>query len=306
MAVWSQSGASMSDKHTDSKLEKLETELLLEGVLRYYGYDFRDYESGAVRRRIREAMLAGRVSTISRFQERMLHEPAFLERFVRAFSKTGLSMFCEPGFYRAFRTKVIPQLRTYPFVRIWHAGCSTGEEVYSLAILLQEENISQRTRIYATDLSEEVVRQARTGSFSASAADAFAENYLKAGGRGSLTDYFKKKGRRLLIDASLKKNIVFSEHNLATDGSFNEFQVIICRDVLGNFNHKLRERAGRLIYDSLSHFGILALGAKESLDELPYEDDYAELDREGCLYQKHGSTVISAVGGMEEKEAQRV
>ncbi len=296
----------MSDKHTDSKLEQLETDLLLEALLRYYGYDFRDYEPGAVRRRIREAMLARRVTTISRFQERILREPAFLERFVRSFSRTGLSMFSTLDFYQAFRTKVVPQLRTYPFVRIWHAGCSTGEEVYSLAILLEEENLNQRTRIYATDLSEEVVRQARAGSFPASAADGFAGNYLKAGGKGSLKDYFKKKGRRLLIDTSLKKNIVFSEHNLATDGSFNEFQVIVCRDVLGSFNHKLRERAGRLIYDSLSHFGILALGAKESLDELPYEDDYAELDREGCLYQKHGSTVISAAGDMEEKEAQRV
>jgi chemotaxis protein methyltransferase CheR len=295
----------MSDKHVDSKLEQLETDLLLEAMLRYYGYDFRDYEASAVRRRIREGMLAGRISTISRFQERMLHEPAFLARFVRAFSKTGLSMFSDPGFYQAFRTKVVPQLRTYPFVRIWHAGCSTGEEVYSLAILLQEENISQRTRIYATDLSEEVIRQARTGSYQASTRDEFADNYLKTGGTQSLSDYFKKRGNRLVIDPSLKKNIVFSEHNLATDGSFNEFQVIVCRDVLGNFNQKLRERVGRLIYDSLSRFGILALGAKESLDELPYEDHYASLDGEGCLYQKHGSSVISAIAGAEAKGAQR-
>ena len=294
----------MSDKHVDSKLEQLETDLLLEAVLRYYGYDFRDYEPSAVRRRIREAMLAGRVSTISRFQEKVLHEPAFRERFLQGFSKTGVSMFCEPGFYQAFRTKVVPQLRTYPFVRIWHAGCSTGEEVYSLAILLEEENLNQRTRIYATDLSEEVVRQARAGSFRASAADEFQENYLKAGGTRSLSDYFKKKGKRLLIDPSLKKNIVFSEHNLATDGSFNEFQVVVCRDVLGNFNHKLRERVGRLIYDSLSRFGVLALGARESIEELPYENDYALLDGEGCLYQKHGSNVISAIAGAAATESQ--
>jgi chemotaxis protein methyltransferase CheR len=295
----------MSDKRTDTKLEQLETDLLLEAVLRYYGYDFRDYEPSAVRRRIREAMLAGRVSTISRFQERVLHEPAFLARFLRAFSKTGLSMFCDPGFYQAFRTKVVPQLRTYPFIRIWHAGCSTGEEVYSLAILLQEENIDKRTRIYATDLSEEVVRQARRGIFRASAADQFAENYVKAGGTRSLSDYFKKKGNRLVIEPSLKKNIVFSEHNLATDGSFNEFQVIFCRDVLGNFNHKLRERVGRLIYDSLSRFGVLALGAKESLEGLPYEDRYALLEGEGCLYQKHVSSVTGAIAGAEATEAQR-
>jgi len=295
----------MSDKHTDSKLEQLETDLLLEAVLRYYGYDFRDYEPSAVRRRIREAMLAGRVATISRFQERVLREPAFLARFVRAFSRTEISMFSDPGFYQTFRTKVVPQLRTYPFVRIWHAGCSTGEEVYSLAILLEEESINQRTRIYATDLSEEAVRQARKASFPASASDELAENYLKEGGKRSLSDYFKKKGNRLLIDPALKKNIVLSEHNLATDGSFNEFQVIVCRDVIGNFNYKLRERVGRLIYDSLSQFGFLALGAKESLDELPYRDQYALLEGAGCLYQKNGSSLHVAIAGAEAKEAQR-
>jgi chemotaxis protein methyltransferase CheR len=295
----------MTDKHLDNKLEQLETDLLLEAVLRYYGYDFRDYEPAAVRRRIRETMLAARVSTISRFQEKILRGPAFLERFLRAFSRTGLSMFCEPGFYQSFRTRVIPHLRTYPFVRIWLAGCSTGEEVYSLAILLEEENINQRTRIYATDLSEEVVRQAHAGSFRATAMNEFAENYLKAGGNHSLSDYVTKKGSRVLIDPSLKKNIVFSEHNLATDGSFNEFQVIVCRDVLGNFNHKLKERAGRLIYDSLSRFGILALGAKESLDELPYESHYTLLDGDGCLYQKHGAGVTSVSAGARATEARR-
>jgi chemotaxis protein methyltransferase CheR len=233
----------------------------------------------------------------------VLHEPAFIERFLRSFCGAGLSMFSDADFYQAFRTKVVPQLKTYPFVRIWHAGCSTGEEVYALAILLQEENIGQRTRIYATDLSEEAVAEARLGSFRAAAADEFAGNYLKAGGKGSLSEYFKRKGRRLLVDPSLKKNIVFSEHNLATDGSFNEFQVIICRGILGNFNHRLRERVGRLIYDSLSRFGVLALGANESLDAFPYEDTYAVLDAEACLYQKHGSDVISAIAGVEAKEA---
>ena len=295
----------MSDRHIDNKLEQLETDLLLEAVLRYYGHDFRDYDPTAVRRRIRETMLAARVPTVSRLQEKMLRDPMFLKRFLRAFSRTGLSMFCEPGFYRLFRTKVVPQLRTYPFVRIWLAGCSTGEELYSLAILLQEEDMNQRTRIYATDLSEEVVKQAHAGSYRASAMDEFAENYLHAGGNRSLSDYVKKKGSRLLIDSSLKKNIVFSEHNLATDGSFNEFQVIVCRDVLGIFNHKLKERAGRLIYESLSRFGFLALGANEALDELPYERHYTLLEGDGCLYQKHGAGVISVFAGAQATEAQR-
>ena len=295
----------MSDKRADGKLEQLETDLLLEAVLRYYGYDFRDYEPSAVRRRIREVMLASRCLTVSRFQDKVLREPAFLERFLRAFSRTGLSMFCEPGFYQSFRERVVPLLKTYPFTRIWLAGCSTGEEVYSLAIVLEEEEINQRARIYATDLSEEVVREAHAGSFRASMRDEFAENYLKAGGKRSMSDYLKKKGSRLLIDPALKKNIVFSEHNLATDGSFNEFQVIVCRDVLGNFNHRLRERAGRLIYDSLSHFGVLALGAKESLNELPYENDYARLEGEGCFYQKNGSSMISTFVGARSTKAQQ-
>jgi chemotaxis protein methyltransferase CheR len=293
----------MSDKHVGTKLEELETDLLLEAVLRYYGYDFRDYELSAVRRRIREGMLAGRVATISRFQEKVLHEPAFLERFLRSFARTGLSIFSDPGFYLAFRAKVIPQLRTYPFVRIWHAGCSTGEDVYSLAILLEEEDLYQRTRIYATDLSDEAVRQARRGSFVNSAANEYAANYQKAGGQRSFSDYFTKRGNRLLIEPSLKKNIVFSEHNLATDGSFNEFQVIVCRDVLGNFNQRLRERVDRLIYDSLSRFGVLALGAAESLEALPYQDSYALLDEESRLYQKHGCSVIPSMAGVQRKKS---
>jgi chemotaxis protein methyltransferase CheR len=191
-------------------------------------------------------------------------------------------------------------------VRIWHAGCSTGEEVYSLAILLQEEDIYQRTRIYATDLSDEAVRQARRGSFSNSSANEYAANYQEAGGKRSLAQYFKKKGNRLLVEPSLKKNIVFSEHNLATDGSFNEFQVIVCRDVLGSFNHRLRERVGRLIYDSLSRFGVLALGAAESLETMPYKDSYALLDEESRLYQKHGSSAIPAVARMESKKTSGV
>lgn len=296
----------MSDKEITTKLEELETALLLEAVFRYYGYDFRDYEPSAVRRRIREGMLAGRVSTISRFQEKVLHERGFLERFLRAFSTTRLSMFSDPGFYQAFRTKVVPQLRTYPFVRIWHAGCSTGEDVYSMAILLQEEDLYQRSRIYATDLSEEALGQARIGSFSAAAVEKCAADYLKSGGKRSLLDYFKKKGKRLLIEPSLKKNIVFSEHNLATDGSFNEFQVVVCRDVLASFNHRLRERVDRLFYDSLSTFGFLVLGSSESLESMPYEDHYALLDEDSHLYQKHGSSVIPALASAERKNRSAV
>lgn len=294
----------MSDREINTKLEELETDLLLDAVRRYYGYDFRDYEPGAVRRRIRESMLAGRISTISRFQDKLLHRPAFLERFLRGFSSASLSIFSDPRFYRAFRMRVVPQLRTYPFIRIWHAGCSTGEDVYSMAILLHEEGLYQRSRIYATDLSEEVVRQARSGSFPSSGADRYAADYKNAGGTRSFSDYFKKKANRLLIEPALKRHIVFSEHNLATDGSFNEFQVIVCRDVLGSFNHRLRERVDSLIYDSLSRFGVLALDPTDSLETMPYENHYVLLDEESRLYQKHGSNVIPRFFTIERKEEQ--
>ena len=294
----------MSDKVVNDQLEELETDLLLQAVYRYYGYDFRGYERSAVRRRIREVMLAGRVSTISRFQEKLLHEPALLERFLRAFSNTGLSMFSDPAFFKAFRMKVVPKLRTYPFIRIWYAGCSTGEDVYSMAILLQEDALYQRSRIYATDLSEAALKQARTGSFPKAAAEHYAANYRSAGGTRALTDYLRTKGNRLLIKPALKKNILFSEHNLATDGSFNEFQLIVCRDVLGNFNQGLRQRIDRLIYESLSRFGILSIGRSESLETMPYQDRYELLDEEGRFFQKLGSGVIPTLA-IAERNRQR-
>ncbi|HKV38281.1 MAG TPA: CheR family methyltransferase [Blastocatellia bacterium] len=278
----------MTDKNPNTKLEDLEIELLLEGVVRYYGYDFRGYEPGAIKRRIKEAMLRARVPTVSRFQERLLHDPAFLERFLRSLSNRRLSMFSDPSFYHAFRSRVVPVLKTYPFIRIWHLGCSTGQEVYSMAILLAEEGIYGRSRMYATDLSGETVEEARKGSFPVSAIEEYASNYLNAGGKGSFLDNFKQSHNRLVIRPSLRKSIVFSEHNLATDGSFNEFQVIVCRDVLTSFSKTLRERVDSLIYDSLGRFGILALGSTESLESMPHEACYELLDHRGRFYRKTG------------------
>jgi len=296
----------MNSEGLENRLESIETDILLEAVYRYYGYDFRSYEASAVRRRIRETMLAGRVSTISRFQEKLLHEPAFLGRFLRAFSSTGLTLFSDPKFFGAFRSNVVPKLRTYPFIRVWHAGCSTGEDVYSMAILLKEEGLYTRSRIYATDLSEIALKQARVGSYTRSAVDHCARDYRDAGGTGSLSDHFKKKGNGLVIDPLLKKNIVFSEHNLATDGSFNEFQVIVCRNMLGIFDHTLRERVGKLINESLSRFGILAVGPAESFDWMPFGFRYELISEEGGLYQKVGSNGIATLGWEESKDQRRV
>src|SRR5262249_32649877 len=283
----------MRTKESNDGLEEVEIQLLLEGLHRYYGYDFRQYEPGAVRLRIRESMLAGRLATISRFQEKMLHDPAFLDRFLRTFSGGGLTMFSDGGFFWAFRSKIVPLLKTYPFVRIWHAGCSTGEEVYSIAILLEEEGIYQRCRIYATDMSGEAVKEARRGSLAAARFDEYEANYSESGGKRSLSDYCARRGNRMLVDPELRSQIVLSEHNLATDGSINEFQVIVCRNLLNSFNQSLKERVDGLIYDSLSRFGVLVLGANESLKAMPHEACYAVLDEASGVYQKIVTRVLS-------------
>ncbi|HYM00823.1 MAG TPA: CheR family methyltransferase [Blastocatellia bacterium] len=294
----------MSLKRADSAIEDLEIELLLEGLNRYYGYDFREYDSSTVRRRIRETMLASGIPTVSRLQEKVLHDPAFLRHFLRGFSSPGLSMFSDAAFYRAFRTRIVPMLRTYPFIRIWQLGCSTGEETYSLAILLQEEGVHQRSRIYATDLSEETLAQARTGEFSRSDAAVYAENYARAGGGRSFADYYSEVDEHLIISPSLKRLIVFSEHNPVTDASFNEFQAVICRGVLSSFSRPLRERVGGLIYDSLSRFGVLALGPFESIDALEHKSRYTVILDEGVrFYQKTGSAFVTGASSIRDRQS---
>jgi len=200
------------------------------------------------------------VPTVSALQEKVLHEAECLERLLLALVSNGNSPFNEPDFYTTFRAKVLPLLRTYPFVRIWHAGCSTGEEVYATAIVLEEEGLYQRSRIYATEISREAVKRARAGVFPLAAVPQYTSNYLRAGGRRYFSDYFATHGGQLAFDPALKRNIIFSEHNLATDGSFNEFQVVVCRNVLPSFKPELQERVHELIYESLVKFGVLGIG----------------------------------------------
>ena len=272
-------------------VEDVEIRLLLDGVFRVYGYDFRDFEPSLVRQRIRESMLAGRVPTISRLQDKLLHDPVAFRGFLRRFSRTGLELFSDPEFYRVFRSKLVPTLKTYPFIRIWQIGCSTGEDIYSLAILLQEEGIYERSRFYATDLSDMVLESARSGSVPVAIMEGSAMNYKEAGGTGSLWDYFKKRRKMAILDPALRKNMLFSEHNPATDGSFNEFQVIVCRDILSTLNTALRDRVEHLILLSLSRFGVLALGREESTASMILESRYSVLDEPNRFLQKVGTAV---------------
>jgi chemotaxis protein methyltransferase CheR len=269
-----------------NQLEDIEIELLLEGMYRHYGFDFRNYAPASIKRRIHESMRSEGVLSVSGFQEKVLHDPACLERLLYRLSVNVTSMFRDPTFFQTFRAKVVPLLRTYPFVRIWHAGCSTGEEVYSMAILLQEEDLYQRCRIYATDMSKEVLRKAREGIFPLASMQEYTANYMKAGGKRFFSDYYTAHYDSVIFSSSLKTNLIFSEHNLVTDGSFNEFHVVLCRNVMIYFNKTLQERVHNLIYESLSVLGVFGLGNKESLRFTPRESFYEELDHRDRLYRK--------------------
>lgn len=266
--------------------EDVEIDLLLEGVYRFYGFDFRDYSRTSLKRRILELMHAEKLASVSAFQEKILHDTGYLERFLLGLSVHATAMFRDPSFYLTFRKRVVPLLRTYPTVQIWIAGCSTGEEVYSLAILLQEERLYEKCRIYATDISLSVLRKARDAIFPLAAMREYTNNYHQAGGLQEFSDYYTAQYDNVMFSAGLKSNLVFSEHNLATDGSFNEFQVILCRNVMIYFNKDLQARVHNLLYDSLSMFGVFGLGNKESLKFTPRAEAYQGLNDQDKLYRK--------------------
>ena len=282
----SKTGVEMNKTEGVLDLEDIEIRLLLEGVYLHYGYDFREYAPASLKRRIGDLMRDEKAESLSQLQDRILHDPACFDRFVIALTVNVTSMFRDPNFYLAFRTKVVPLLKTYPFVRIWHAGCSTGEEVYSMAIVLTEEGIYDRCRIYATDLNESVLKQAKEGIYSLEYMQNYVSNYVKAGGKAAFAEYYAADNDSAIFRSTLRKNVVFSQHNLVTDGSFNEFNVILCRNVLIYFNQALQTRVHRLLYESLVKFGVLGLGHKETISYTPYEQKYEVLEEGEKLYRR--------------------
>jgi chemotaxis protein methyltransferase CheR len=268
------------------EIEDLETELLLEAVYRHYGHDFREYAPSSLKRRVAIAMREEKVATISGLQEKVLHDTASMERFLLTVSINVTSLFRDPDFFLTLRQKVIPVLGTYPFLRIWHAGCSTGEEVYSMAILLEEEGLYDRCRIYATDMNTSVLRQARAGIFAADTVQQGAANYARSGGKGALSEYYTSTQGEVIFRSSLKRNIIFSQHNLAMEGSFNEFHLILCRNVMIYFTKPLQQRVHQLLFQSLSTFGVLGIGSKETLQFTAHEKDYEQLGVGTKLYRR--------------------
>jgi len=270
----------------DRELESLELDLLLEAVYRRYGYDFRGYARASLRRRLwRRADLEG-LRSMSGLQERILHDPGCMERLLADLSISVTAMFRDPGFHRALRSDVLPELRTHPFVRIWVAGCATGEEVLSVAIALREEGMLDRTRIYATDMDADVLARARRGSFALEKVRDYTRNYLAAGGTEAFSAYYSVSGDRATFDPALLQAVVFAQHNLATDHSFNEFNVVICRNVLIYFGRDLQDRVLRLFDESLPRRGVLALGRKETLRGTAIEDRYEAVVEAERIYRR--------------------
>lgn len=281
------SGAGGRGGEAPEDLEELELDLLLTAVARRYGYDFRQYSAASLRRRVRRAVSEEGLETLSGLQELLLHDSDALGRFISHLSVHVTSMFRDPPFYRALREHAVPLLRTWPFIRIWHAGCATGEEAYSLAILLDEEGLLERSRIYATDLSDDLLRQARRGSYPLSVMRQYTGNYLASGGTSDFSSFYSAGHRRAIMREDLRRSIVFSQHNLVSDGSFNEFHLILCRNVMIYFGTELRDRVLELLHESLVMFGILGLGQRESLRFTPQHDSYRPLVDEGVrLYRR--------------------
>ncbi len=276
----------ITDDAPGNELEALEIRLLLEGVHKQYGYDFRDYVQGTRMRRIHERVRKEGLCSIAGLLERVLHDPQCMVRLVGDLSITVSEMFRDPQMFQTLRNNIVQLLETYPYIRIWHAGCANGEEVYSLAILLHEEGLLDRCRIYATDMNEAALQQAQLGIFPLDKMQMYTQNHLSAGGRGSFSDYYTAKYDHAMFRPWLRENIIFSQHNLATDGSFNEFNVIFCRNVMIYFNKTLQERVHRLFYESLMRLGYLILGSQESIRFSVYESSYETVDAEEKVYRK--------------------
>lgn len=266
--------------------EEIELQLLLEAINMKYGYDFRNYSSAHMKRRIHYRMSMDGIVSITEMLHKILYDTEFFNLVLSDFSINVTEMFRDPSFYRAFRKDVIPILKTYPFIRIWHAGCSTGEEIYSMAILLKEEGLYDRSQIYATDFNKIVLQKAKEGIYNIDDIKEYTYNYQKAGGKSSFSDYYIAQYKSVIFEPSLKKKITFAEHNLVTDGVFGEMHVIICRNVMIYFNKKLQSRVIKLFSDSLSNGCFLCLGSKESIEFSNSMESLEEFVSSEKIYRK--------------------
>jgi chemotaxis protein methyltransferase CheR len=268
------------------ELDRIEVGLLLDGIHQHYGFDFRDYAPAPLRRGIEHAMSAEGVLTVSGLQDRVLHDRRAMDRFLAEVGVHVTAFFREPEMFATLRSEVFPLLRTYPSVRIWIAGCATGEEAYSLAVLLDEAAILERCRLYATDMNGEALERGRRGTYAVASLEAAASRYQVAGGRGELEDHFRRRGATATVDGRVRSCITWAEHNLVTDRSFNDFQLVICANVMIYFGRALQRQVHQLLDDSLVVGGFLALGGRESLAANPMKQHYRQLARGAAVFQR--------------------
>ena len=279
----------MSPLPAPDSVEDLEIALLLEGLFQRYHYDFRRYARASIKRRLVQAREQMGYPTLSALQDAVLHNPGMLPRLLGYLTVQVSEMFRDPSYFRALRETVLPHLRTYPSLKVWVAGCSHGEEVYSLAILFREEGLYDRTLFYATDINPEALRIAEAGVYPLDRMRTFTENHQKSGGRSSLSDYYTADYGRAVFDKSLRSRVVFSDHSLVTDAVFAEMQLISCRNVMIYFDRALQDRAIGLFRDALPRNGVLGLGAKESLRFSAHADAFGEFVREEKIYRKRAA-----------------
>lgn len=261
-------------------------EMLLGDVINLYGYDFTEYSRASLRRRIQRLFTIDKFPAFAEFRYRIKNDADYFSRFVEEITVNVTEMFRDPSFYRALREEVLPVLATHPFIRIWHAGCSTGEEVYSMAILLQEANLLHKSLLYATDINPSVLEKLRSGIFPLSQMKQYSENYILSGGKEDFSGYYTAKYDRAKFDENLGKGMIVSTHNLVSDRSFNEFQLIICRNVLIYFDKELKDKALSLFDESLEKLGFLALGSKENLKFSPVAHRFRQLPERQKIWRK--------------------
>lgn len=267
-------------------IEDIEIRLLLEALHQRYHYDFRDYARASIKRRLRQAREQLGFTNFSSMQETLLYDATLLPRLLRYLTVQVSEMFRDPSYYRAIREDVVPHLRTYPSLKLWIAGCSTGEELYSFVILFREEGLEERTLFYATDINPEALDRATNGIYSLDRIKSFTENHRMSGGKSSLSDYYSTAYGNAIFDKTLRRRVVFSDHSLVTDAVFGEMNLISCRNVLIYFDRDLQDRAIGLFRDSLTRQGFLGLGAKESLRFSRHAEAFGEFVRDEKIYQR--------------------
>ncbi|MFJ7756011.1 CheR family methyltransferase [Peribacillus muralis] len=276
----------MKDTLTIEEREDIEIELLLQAIYSVSGFDFRKYMRSSIKRRVENRMRLDHIRRISGMIEMVLYEKGYVEKLLKDFSINVTEMFRDPDFFKAFRMNIVPLLKNLPEIRIWHAGCSTGEEAFSMAIILKEEGLYDKARIYATDMNEDVLRHAEKGILPLNRMQSYTKNYLNAGGNQEFSEYYTTDYQYAYLDPNLLKNIVFFQHNLVTDGSFNEFHIIMCRNVMIYFTSELQTYVNQLFYDSLCKDGFLAVGSKETLHTSSFSEDYEDFDAKERIYRK--------------------